>query len=195
MKTRGLSAAVLILALAAAHEVAQAADTAWFSGIRVAPWMSHNDALMNLDRGDATNPPPRKSRLNGSQAAAVPSRRVDVEVAYLDANPADGTVNPARLAQPGRDFRVAGVGTWALDDKFGVLGRVGAYHGDVDGSALYRLTPDSSSLRPTFGMGLRYDLSSNLRLQGGWDRYHLGQSLRPGDDGVDLLSIGLKYRF
>ena len=192
MKTRGVSLVLLFLALAAVQGRARAADTAWFSGIRVAPWMSHNDALMNLDRGDTPTPPPRKSKLNGGQ---VPSRHVDVEVAYLDANPADSTVNPARLAQPGRDFRVAGVGTWAVDDKFGVLGRVGAYHGDVDGSALYRLTPDSSNLRPTFGMGLRYDLSSNLRLQGGWDRYHLGQSLRSGDDGVDLLSIGLKYRF
>jgi hypothetical protein len=87
------------------------------------------------------------------------------------------------------------VGTWALNDSLGLTGRLGAFKGDVDASTLYRLTPDGNSLHPTIGMGLRYDISSNLRLQGGWDRYHLGVSLHPGDGGVDLLSIGLKYRF
>ena len=94
----------------------------------------------------------------------------------------------------GRNFRLSGVGVWSLGENFGVTGRVGAYQGDVELGNGYRDNV-SAVIHPTYGMGLRYDVSANLRVQGGWDRYHLGQSLRPGDGGVDLLTIGLKYRF
>ena len=176
-------AAALLIALAILPAGAWAAD-GWFGGIQVAPWMSRADALLNLDRSDV--PLTRKARPGQSAA----NRRFDVEFGYADSDASSG----ARPGSTGRDFRLAGVGTWALADNLGVTGRLGAYRGDVDGRAVYQLTPDAA-LHPTYGMGLRYDVSANLRLQGGWDRYHLGPSLHPGDAGVDLLTIGLKYRF
>jgi len=180
---------VLSLALLTGSGGVQAAE-GWFGGLQVAPWISRADALLNLDHG--ADLPARK--LRGSALPIAPARRFDVELAYADGS-ADGAGTINRPASAGRDFRVAGVGTWALNDSLGLTGRLGAFKGDVDASTLYRLTPDGNSLHPTIGMGLRYDISSNLRLQGGWDRYHLGVSLHPGDGGVDLLSIGLKYRF
>jgi len=45
------------------------------------------------------------------------------------------------------------------------------------------------------GFGMKYDISSSLRLQGGWDRYQLTSNRINGDAGIDLLSLGLKYRF
>lgn len=98
-------------------------------------------------------------------------------------------------ADAAKEFRFTSTGTWAITDKLGFTGRVGAYTGDANslgGSVHYQsdLLP-----RPTYGMGIRYDVSNNLRLQGGWDRYHLGTSLSPLDAGIDLLTIGLKYRF
>ena len=181
MKTFAVLPVVALAVLASAAGSAMAATDGWFGGIQVAPWIDRSDALLNLDRLDA---PLRK------RAGALAARRFDVEFAYGD--PATAPVG-ATPANGGRDFRLAGVGTWSLGEAVGLTGRVGAYRGDVDASTLYRLTPDAS-LHPTYGMGLRFDVSANLRLQGGWDRYHLGPSLRAGD-GVDLLTIGLKYRF
>ncbi|MDE3009986.1 MAG: hypothetical protein KGI67_03785 [Pseudomonadota bacterium] len=152
--------------------------------------MSRADGLLNLDRGSGSDLPVHK--VHGSVLPSVPAKRFDVELAYAES---DGGNVGHPVSGAGRDFRVAGVGTWALNDSLGVTGRLGAYRGDVDPGQIYRLTPDSPALHPTYGMGLRYDISANLRLQGGWDRYHLGVSLHPGDGGVDLLSIGLKYRF
>ena len=189
MKAVPFALPVMMLALLAGSGGAQAAE-GWFGGLQVAPWISRADALLNLDHG--SDLPARKVR--GSVLPMAPTRRFDVELAYAESN-AEGAASINRPTGSQRDFRVAGVGTWSLNDNLGVTGRLGAYRGDVDASTLYRLTPDGNSLHPTIGMGLRYDISSNLRLQGGWDRYHLGVSLHPGDGGVDLLSIGLKYRF
>jgi hypothetical protein len=185
-RTAAIATIVTVLLLADVP-AAQAAD-GWFAGIQVAPWMTRADALLNLDRADAAQL--RKAR----PGQLPPVRRFDLELAYAADAGADGNGTPGRPMTGGRDFRLAGVGTWSLGDKFGVTGRLGAYRGDVDAGTVYRLTPDAG-LHPTYGMGLRYDVSANLRLQGGWDRYHLGQSLHPGDSGVDLLTIGLKYRF
>ena len=181
MKISAVLPAVVLAGLVSATGGAVAATDGWFGGIQVAPWIDRSDALLNLDRLDA----PVRKRGGGTAV-----RRFDLEVGYGEgAGPA-----VAGVASNGtRDFRLAGVGTWSLGDALGLTGRVGAYRGDIEVGSLYRLTPDAS-LHPTYGMGLRFDVSANLRLQGGWDRYHLGPSLRPGD-GVDLLTIGLKYRF
>lgn len=185
----------LLLALGAGVD-ACAAD-GWFGGLLIAPWISRTDALLNLDRVEGPAAP--ASRKATATGAGVPGaqgagRRVDVELGYGAAQDlADGPLGSARTPA-GQAFRLSGVGTWSLGSAVGVTGRVGAYRGDVEMQNAYRLVPDAS-VHPTFGMGLRYDYSPNLRLQGGWDRYNPAGSLRPGDGGVDLLTIGLKYRF
>jgi hypothetical protein len=183
----GVANAALLLCLSVAAGGAHAAE-GWFGGLNINPWLNRADALLNVDRAERSDNPARKR-----PGSAATGRRFDLELGYADAG-GDNGVSANRPASATRDFRFAGVGVWSLGDSFGLTGRFGAYRGDLDGGGLYRLTPDST-LHPTYGMGLRYDISANLRLQGGWDRYHLGQSLRPGDAGVDLLTIGLKYRF
>lgn len=180
----------LLLCLLAMVPSHAAASDGWFGGLKLAPWVNRADALLNIDR--STDSPTRKRPM-----AAAPTRRFDVEVGYSESAPdnsARGGVSPNRGFLAGHDFRLAGVGELAFGDKLGLTGRLGAFRGDIDSANQYRDVPDLS-VHPTYGMGLRYDVSPDLRLQGGWDRYHLGQSLRPGDGGVDLLSIGLKYRF
>jgi hypothetical protein len=96
---------------------------------------------------------------------------------------------------PAKEFRFTSSGAWAVTDKLGFTGRIGAYTGDANSYSGIGKYSSELAPRPTYGMGIRYDVSHNLRLQGGWDRYHLGSSLSPNDNGVDLLTIGLKYRF
>ena len=89
-----------------------------------------------------------------------------------------------------KDFRLTSSKTWVMGDKFGVTGRIGAFNSaEIDPSNNGYKLGGESAYRPTYGMGLRYDVNSSLRLQGGWDRYHLGTSLRPGDGEVDLLTL------
>ena len=48
----------------------------------------------------------------------------------------------------------------------------------------------------TYGLGLKYDFSSNLGLRLEWQRFTPGGYLQPfGEGDGDLLSGGLRYRF
>ena len=130
----------------------------------------------------------------GGVNAAPWAARADM---LLNLDRTDSVVSAGNKSNSGsKDFRLTSSKTWAMGDKFGVTGRIGAFNSaEIDPSNNgYKLGGDSA-YRPTYGMGLRYDINSSLRLQGGWDRYHLSTSLRPGDGEVDLLTIGLKYRF
>jgi hypothetical protein len=130
----------------------------------------------------------------GGVNAAPWAARADM---LLNLDRTDSVVSAGNKSNSGsKDFRLTSSKTWAMGDKFGVTGRIGAFNSaEIDPSNNgYKLGGDSA-YRPTYGMGLRYDVNSSLRLQGGWDRYHLSTSLRPGDGEVDLLTIGLKYRF
>jgi len=107
-----------------------------------------------------------------------------------------GVASGLKSTSASKDFRLTSSKTWIVGEKLGVIGRIGAFNSaEIDPSNNGNKLGSDSAYRPTYGMGLRYDVSNSLRLQGGWDRYHLGTSLRPGDGEVDLLTIGLKYRF
>lgn len=108
-----------------------------------------------------------------------------------------GLVEPGSLA-PGlrpKGWQFSGVGTVSVGQKLGVFGRLGAYRGELDLSPSQASAADGKT-KATYGVGLMYDFSENFRVQGGWDRYRLGNeaaAATPGD--VDLLTIGLKYKF
>jgi len=130
----------------------------------------------------------------GGVNAAPWAARADM-LLNLDRNDSS-SLSGGKNTTSSKDFRFTNSKTWVVGDKLGVTGRIGAYNSaEIDPSNNgYKLGGDSA-FRPTYGMGIRYDVNSSLRLQGGWDRYHLGTSIRPGDGEVDLLTIGLKYRF
>jgi hypothetical protein len=92
-------------------------------------------------------------------------------------------------------WELSGTGTWSIGPKFGVVGKLGAYRGELSITPNQTDLPDGKT-RATFGVGVKYDVSRNFRLQGGWDRYRLGPAATAdGIERVDLLSIGLKYKF
>ena len=110
----------------------------------------------------------------------------------------NGLIEPGSLA-PGlrpKGWQFSSTGTLPIGQKLGVTGKVGAYRGELDVSASQSINDDGKT-KPMYGVGLKYDFSQNFRVQGGWDRYRLGtdNTTIDGDRNIDLLSIGLKYRF
>jgi opacity protein-like surface antigen len=91
-----------------------------------------------------------------------------------------------------------GIGTLPVTQGFSLFGKVGVVRGDEDGNLnfggpAYRL---DGSTELTYGLGLKYDFSSNLGLRLEWQRFTPGGYLQPfGEGDVDLLSGGLRYRF
>ena len=174
--------------------LAHAGDSGWFSGINAAQLISRQfDNSRLAGRTDSSDV---GERVYG---ALHINRNLNFEMGYADfpkIGP-DGAApmpsNPTSSIKA-HGWQFFGVGTLPLSERFGVFGRVGAFRGDPDLNANYGGGSDVT--RAAYGMGLKYDFTNNFRVQGGWDRYRLG--VRPGAadaQDVDLLSIGLKYKF
>ena len=170
-----------------------AADANWFGGIDVA---GHLPDARNFSGRIDDNIKSRKiygayqiNRLLGIEMGADIGR-----VSARD----NGLIEPGSLA-PGlrpKGWQFSSTGTLPIGQKLGVIGKVGAYRGELDVSASQSINDDGKT-KPMYGVGLKYDFSQNFRVQGGWDRYRLGtdNTTIDGDRNIDLLSIGLKYRF
>lgn len=80
-------------------------------------------------------------------------------------------------------LEVVGVGSFPLAQQLSVFGKLGFANVDVE-------TPFGSDdgIELTWGLGLQYDVSQRLGVRAGWQRYET-------DEEVDLLSIGVIYRF
>ena len=93
------------------------------------------------------------------------------------------------------------VGTLPLNDRFSVLGRVGAAYArtqdNFSSTGFYSGATGTRTRNNTdvkYGVGLQYAITEALSLRGELERYRISDPLR-GRSNVDMASIGLVYRF
>jgi OOP family OmpA-OmpF porin len=86
------------------------------------------------------------------------------------------------------------VGTLPIAEKFSVYGKLGFYRADTDGTA-----PGASASETntdlTYAIGVGYDFNKNLGIRGEWQQYSKVGGGDIGDSNVDVISIGVVYRF
>ena len=171
-----------------------AAGTDWFSGIVLTRPMSQEDSRAVSARIDDTY---KSRRIYGAYQI---NRTLGVEM-VADLPRVDlrdnGLLEPGSLA-PGKakGWQLSSTGTLPIGKKLGVTGKVGAYRGELDLGPT-QATLDDGKTKAIYGLGVQYDVTHNFRLQGGWDRYYLGTPSQTPEAqrNIDLLSIGLKYKF
>lgn len=80
-------------------------------------------------------------------------------------------------------LEVLGVGLFPVANQLSIFGKLGFANVDVE-------TPGGSDdgLELTWGLGVQYDVSTQLGVRVGWQRYET-------DEEVDLLSVGAVWRF
>jgi predicted porin len=188
----------IILSLAGvftAIPLTYAAGTNWFGGIDVA---SKFLAKSSQNFSGSIDDTMKSRRIYGAYQI---NRMLGIEMG-ADLNRVNvrdnGLVQPGSLS-PGlkaKSWQFSSTGTLPIGSKLGVTGKVGAYRGELD-FVDSQVSADDGKTKALYGVGLKYDFSQNFRLQGGWDRYRLGtdKTTVDGDRNIDLLSIGLKYRF
>lgn len=100
-------------------------------------------------------------------------------------------------------LNIAAVGSYPVNDQFAVFGKIGAINAKVEG----RATATGSGVSATeaisatkakgyWGVGAAYDFNTQLGLQLEWERFNnLGDEAKTGESDVDLLSLGVKFRF
>ena len=106
---------------------------------------------------------------------------------------------PVTVSEKAKGFELLGVGTLPLADKFSAYGKLGFFRWDVDASATIgglsaSLSENGTDL--TYGIGLKYDFAKNIGARLEWQRYKdLGNNATTGKSDVDLVSIGIVFKF
>ena len=94
------------------------------------------------------------------------------------------------------------IGSYPLVDKLFAYGRAGLYRAEVEGfsSSTFNGVTTRSSVSETstgviLGIGLKYEFLRSLAVRAEWHRYFDVAGEGGSDIDIDVLSVGLLYRF
>lgn len=96
-------------------------------------------------------------------------------------------------------WEVVGIGSFPIADRFSLYGKVGLYGADTDidvnfpglGSA----GDSDDNIDLTFGFGARFDVTRNFGIRAEWQRYSDVKASDFGKSDVDVMSVGIVFRF
>lgn len=188
-KTLGLgvrkSAAAALVALAAASAPALSQEAGWYAGLGIGQSEFKEGcgiAALGCDDKDTAY-----SVFGGYQFNA----NLGAELGYTDLG--EATAGGASVGAKG--FELTGVGTLPINQQFAVYGKLGFYRWDVDASAPGASFSETGT-DPTFGVGVKYDLTRNFALRAQWQRYQdLGNSATTGTSDADVIGINGVLKF
>ena len=90
------------------------------------------------------------------------------------------------------------VGILPLGDKFSIFGKFGVYTSFVEreiDTILVRGTEDKTNSDLTYGAGVGFLITPKLQLRAEWQRYQDVDAGNAGKNDVEIISIGMVYRF
>jgi OmpA-OmpF porin, OOP family len=123
------------------------------------------------------------------------NRNLGVEIGYTDLGEATITDPISTATFETSVMEIVGVGSLPIAEKFSVFGKIGIYRGDVDASDPVFGSASESNTGLTFGIGVQWDFTKNLGLRGEWQRYADVGGDSVGESDVDVMSIGVIWRF
>src|SRR5712691_235725 len=128
----------------------------------------------------------RRTRRGGSSAATS-------SIAISPSNSDTTTLGEASApagATKAKAWEVLGISSYPLTNEFSVYGKLGGYNGKLEGP-----TGDETTNDVTYGAGVRYDFTKHLGVRGEWQRYHDMGGNNVVKTDVDVVSVGVVYRF
>jgi OOP family OmpA-OmpF porin len=118
-------------------------------------------------------------------------RNFGVEAAYVDLGKA--TASTTEFKSSG--LVVVAVGMLPLNPQFSLLGRLGFINAKLEVSDPTG-SVSSTDMKTTFGIGASYSFTPQFAVRADYDLYQkLGDSATTGESDVDMLSIGVVYKF
>jgi OOP family OmpA-OmpF porin len=87
-------------------------------------------------------------------------------------------------------WELVAVGAYPIVNQLSVYGKLGVYRGELEVPGAEETNTDL-----TYGIGLQYDFLRNVGLRGEWQRYSKMGGGALVETDVDVLSVGVVYRF
>lgn len=130
------------------------------------------------------------------------NRHFAAELGYADLGTpasASGTISgvPVVVRTEVKAWDLVAVASYPID-RFSIYAKLGLYRAETDSTGTVAGVPRSVSdtnTDITFGLGAGFDITKNLRVRGEWQRYKDVGGDNGGEDQVDVLSVGLLWRF
>ncbi len=195
IKRIGVAAAIAIAAAGLSPLAqAQAQDQGWYVGGSIGESDADESITEGLITSGSVDAKDTGWKLYGG---FMFNRNFGVELAYVDLGKAkySGTffglpVTGGTIEATG--FNIAAIGAIPLSSAFSLFGKVGIFSweaeaNDTTAGVPFAETTDGNDL--FFGLGASYSFTRSFAVRGEWERFQLD------DADVDLLSIGLVYRF
>ena len=125
------------------------------------------------------------------------------EVGYLDFGKqrwgvAVGGLLPAQAESEITAWQLVGTATYPITPEFAVFGKLGFYRSDADvraNGAGVSLSASGNSTDYTWGVGARFNFNRNISVRFEWERFNDAGSKSAGTTDIDLLSVGVMFRF
>jgi OmpA-OmpF porin, OOP family len=122
------------------------------------------------------------------------NRNFAVEFGYTDLGEVSASGPGGSASIETTAFEVVAVGMMPIADKFSIYGKLGMYRGETDASGPGGSISESTT-DLTFGVGVRYDFTRNLGVRAEWQKYSDVGGGDIGEADIDVISVGVIWRF
>ena len=212
-------AATLLVIACAAGTAHSAEETPWYGGIslghgeakRTGSWAEQADltyrgqgvtSLTNISTGSSA-----WKMFGGYQI----DENFGVEASYARLGKFNGSSRvtaPAAGTGSGKweadAFSVAATGTLPIhENRVAAFGKLGLAYTNLSisatatgGATTAAYSPSNSRVNPMLGIGIRFDMTKKIGLRAEFEHYNnVGEGGKTGQSSVEMLSIGMQYRF
>lgn len=126
------------------------------------------------------------------------NRNFAIEGAYTDLGELTASGPGGSVSAEANALELSGLGMFPLTNTLSLYGKAGVYRGEVEGrldSSLISGTSKDDNTDLTFGAGVKFDMTRNVALRAEWQRYNDMGGEDTTETDVDVLSVGVQYRF
>lgn len=125
-----------------------------------------------------------------------------VELGYADLGEVSASAPGINASVEATALDLAAVGIVPLGDRFSLFGKIGVYRGESDGTAnvavpgfVASASASETNSDFTYGLGAGFEVNRSLGLRAEWQRYEDVGGQDVGESDVDVLSVGVRFKF
>lgn len=125
------------------------------------------------------------------------NKNFGAELGYQDLGKVEASALGLNASIKSKAWDIMAVGTLPVAEKFSVYGKIGFYFANTDATTnIPGVANESKSNNDlTYALGVQYDFNKNLGVRGEWQRYSDVGGGDIGKSDVDVMAIGVVYRF
>jgi OOP family OmpA-OmpF porin len=123
------------------------------------------------------------------------NRHLAVELGYTNLGEVSATDGIDTVTVEATAIELVAVGMMPLANNFSIYGKIGMYRGDTEADVTGLPSVSESNTDLTFGLGVRYDFTRNLSARAEWQKYTDVGGGDIGESDIDVISLGVLFRF